>query len=171
MRQRVSFTAFRRSWIGLLACGVILLSSRPIEAAENRFAFSVHISLSRKAAARLAATSEAIIVSASYSGNPIPAAEKEADEIGQIDLGIENVETPGKGGTVYVTGTKINRDHLRWLKGPVLLNLNVYSARRGGPDNILACDFFDGKLEHAVRKPLSLHCSLIAENAKTKHKY
>ena len=169
MRQRASFIAFRRAWIGLLACGVILLSSSPIEAAENRFAFSVQLSLSRKAAARLAATSEAIIVSASYSGNPIPAAEKEADEIGQIDLGIENVEAPGKDGTVYVTGTKVNRDRLRWLKGPVLLNVNVYSARRSGPDNILACDFFDGKLEDAVRKPLSLHCSLITENAKTRH--
>jgi len=169
MRQRASFTAFGRSWVGLLTCGVILLSSCPIEAAENRFAFSVHISLSSKAAAKLAATSEALIVSASYSGNPIPAAEKEANEIGQIDLGIENVEASGKSGSVYVTGTKVNRDHLRWLKGPVLLNVNVYSARRSGPDNILACDFFDGKLEDAVRKPLSLHCSLITENAKTRH--
>ena len=169
MRQRASFTAFGRSWIGLLTCGVILLSSCPIEAAENRFAFSVHISLSSKAAAKLAATSEAMIVSASYSGNPIPAAEKEANEIGQIDLGIENVEASGKSGSVYVTGTKVNRDHLRWLKGPVLMNVNVYSARRSGPDNILACDFFDGKLEDAVRKPLSLHCSLITENAKTRH--
>lgn len=171
MRQRANFTAFRRSWIGLLACGVVLLSSCPIGAAENRFALSVQISLSRRAAAKLAATSEAMIVSASYYGNPIPTAEKEADEIGQIDLGTENVEAPGKGGTVYVTGTKVNRDHLRWLKGPVLLNVNVYSARRSSPDNILACDFFDGELDHAVREPLSLHCSLITENAKTRHKF
>ena len=52
----------------------------------------------------------------------------------------------------------------------MLLNVNVYSARHSGPDNILACDFFDGNLENAVHKPMSLHCTLIAEGAETKHK-
>ena len=169
MRQHTSFTCLRGSWIFLLAFGAILLSSCPMAAAENCFAFSVQITLSKRAAAKLVDTSERLIVSASYSGNPIPTAAKPADEIGQIDLGIEDVETPGKAGTVRVTGTKVNQDHLLWIKGPILLNVNVYSARRSGPDNILACDFFDGKLQDAVHKPLSLHCSLIVENAATKH--
>jgi len=147
-----------------------LVSNLPINAAQESLAFSVTITLSQKAAAKLAALHENIIVSASYSGDPAPGAENHADEIGRIPLGIENIEAPGKAGTVRVPGTKIRRDHLAWVKGPVLLNVNVYSARRSGPDNILACDFFDGNLEDAMRKPMSLHCSLIVEGVETKHK-
>jgi hypothetical protein len=155
----------------LLACGGILLSSAPLHASENQFAFTVRITLSPRAAATLAKTSEGMIVSASYSGEPLPSAVKHADEIGQIDLGREEVEVPGKAATVRVTGTKVNREHLSWMKGPILLNVNVYSARHAGPDNILACDFFDGKLQQAVRQPVALHCSLITENAPTEHKF
>jgi len=154
----------------VFACGLLLLSNSPMRASENQFAFTVRITLSPKAAATLARTSEAIVVSATYSGDPTPTAAKHADEIGQIDLGREEVEVPGKPATVRVTGNKISRAHLPWIKGPILLNVNVYSARHSGPDNILACDFFDGILAQAVRQPVSLHCSLIAENTPTKHK-
>lgn len=142
----------------------------PTRAAQDSLAFSVAITLSQKAAEKLAALHENIIVSASYSGDPAPGAEKHADEIGRIPLGIENIEAPGKAGSVSVPGTKIKRNRFAWVKGPVLLNVNVYSARHSGPDNILACDFFDGNLEDAVRKPISLHCSLIEEGIETKHK-
>jgi hypothetical protein len=148
----------------------LLASNPPTKAAEESLAFSVEISLSQKAAAKLAALPEGIIVSASYSGDPAPGAEKHTDQIGRIPLGIENIEAPGKAGTVSVTATKIKRNRFVWIKGPVLLNVNVYSARHSGPDNILACDFFDGNLEDAVHKPMSLHCSLIAEGGETKHK-
>jgi hypothetical protein len=169
MRQRVSFTSLRRSRILLLVTGVFLLLACPIEAAADRFAFTVQVTLSNRAAAKLVQASEGIIVSASYAGNPIPTAAMHADEIGQIDLGTENVEAPRKAGIVRVTGRNIAQDHLAWIKGPVLLNVNVYTARHSGPDNILACDFFDGKLEDAMRKPVALHCSLIVENVGTKH--
>jgi hypothetical protein len=165
-----SFTRRRLKRVAVFAAAAILLSSPATHASEDQFAFTVRITLSPKAAATLTQTSEGIIVSAAYSGDPIPSAVKHADEIGQINLGLENVEVPGKPATVQVTGTKIYRNHVPWIKGPILLNVNVYSARRSGPDNILACDFFDGTLQQAVRQSLSLHCSLIAENAPTQHK-
>jgi hypothetical protein len=154
----------------ILVLVALVLLTLPIKAAEDSLAFSVEITLSQKAAAKLAALHEGIIVSASYSGDPAPGAEKHTDEIGRIDLGRDEIEVPGKAGTVRVPGTKIKRDHFAWVKGPVLLNVNVYSARHTGPDNILACDFFDGNLQDAIRKPMSLHCSLITEGAETKHK-
>ena len=52
-----------------------------------------------------------------------------------------------------------------------MLNVNVYSARRTNPDNILSCDFFDGKLSSAVRKTPTLHCTLIEERTATEHKH
>lgn len=153
----------------LFACVPFLFLHASAETAGNGYAFTVAITLSQKAAARLDAMHEGIIVSASYSGDPAPGAEKRTDEIGRIPLGIENVEAPGKAGTVRVTGDQVKRSRLAWVKGPVLLNVNVYSARHSGPDNILACDFFDGNLEDAVRKPVPLHCSLIEESVETKH--
>ena len=154
---------FGRKCFVLPLCAAILLCGCSVEAAESDLAFSVHVTLSQRAAAKLASTSEAMIVSASYSGAPKPSAEKHADEVGQINLGAENVEAAGKAGTVHVPGAKVNRDHLSWVEGPIMLNVNVYSARHAGPDNILSCDIFDGPLQDAVRKPISLNCSLIAE--------
>lgn len=155
----------------LFAAAALLLSLPAAHAAEKSFAFTVQITLSPKAAATLAKLSEGIVASATYAGEPVPAAIQHADQIGQIDLGTETVESSGKAGTVQITGTKVKRARIAWIKGPVLLNVNVYSARRSGPDNILACDFFDGTLQQAVRQPISLHCSLITENVPTQHKF
>src|SRR5690606_13529748 len=44
------------------------------------------VTLSKKAAAKLAAEKEGIVVYASYYGDPKKSAEKHADEVGQIDL-------------------------------------------------------------------------------------
>ena len=44
-----------------------------------------------------------------------------------------------------------------------MVNVNVYSARRSGPDNILDCDFFDDALTLAQQASLTLHCKLIGE--------
>lgn len=154
-----------------LFAGITLFAwSDPASIARDRFAFDAQIALSPKAAARLATLSEKIIVAASYSGNPTPEAQKHADEIGQIDLGREEVEISGKAGSAHLTGARVHRARLAWIQGPILLNVNVYSARHSGPDNILACDFFDGKLENARRKPVQFFCSLIEEHTETKHK-
>ena len=135
------------------------------------FAFDVAVTLSDKAAARLKMRNESIIVSADYSGDPKPGAEGRANQIGMINLGVENVEVIGAEGRVRITGTKIDIKRLDWIKGPVMLNVNLDSGRHSSPDNILACDFFDGKLSAAVHKTPTLQCSLIEEQAATTHKH
>ena len=134
-------------------------------------AFDVRITLSDLAAERLRSTREGIVVSAYYTGEPLPSGENRANQIGTIVLGSENREVIGGEGLVRITGRKIDPRRLEWIKGPVLLNVNVYSARRTNPDNILACDFFDGKLSSAVRKTPTLHCTLIEERTATEHKH
>jgi hypothetical protein len=151
------------------AC-VPCISAGPIPTTSEPFAFQVKVSLSEKAAATLQHLNEGIVISASYSGKPRPSARQHADQIGQIALGIQNVEIPGKPATVIVNGSSVKRGRLPWVHGPVLLNVNVYSARRSGPDNILACDFFDGRLRSAFRQPVQIHCSLIEEKAEVRHR-
>jgi hypothetical protein len=134
------------------------------------FTFDVKVTLSDKAAMRLKMRRESIVVSADYSGEPKKDAQGHANQIGMINLGVENVEVIGAEGLVKVTGTKIDLQRLDWIKGPVMLNVNLFSGRHASADNILACDFFDGRLSRAVRKTPTLHCSLIEEGEKTRHK-
>jgi len=140
-----------------------------IRTASDPYAFQVRVTLSDKAAATLKRLNEGIVISAAYSGDPRPAARKHADQIGRIALGIQNVEIPGRPAAVIVSGSHVKRGRVAWIRGPVLLNVNVYSARRSGPDNILACDFFDGTLKSAARRIVPIHCSLIPEKAETQH--
>lgn len=129
---------------------------------------AVEVTLSPAAARALAARSEAVVIDASFFGDPTAQGRMHADEIGQIDLGRETI-TRGAGdvGRVLVPTTAATGPAVGWTDGVVRLNVNVYSARRSGPDNILACDFFDGTLESARRAPVALRCGLIAESPET----
>jgi hypothetical protein len=129
--------------------------------------FDVQISLSQKAAAKLNSLSEGIVIAATYFGNPAPGAKTNLNQVGQIDLGGETVEISGRPQEVHISSPRIRQSVLSEVQGPVLLNVNVYSARRTGQDNILNCDFFDGNLQEAVHKPVALHCSLLSERAES----
>jgi hypothetical protein len=43
------------------------------------------------------------------------------------------------------------------------VNVNVYSARRSGPDNILDCAFFQDTVAVARQRSVKLACKLIGE--------
>ncbi|MBS1800262.1 MAG: hypothetical protein JSS95_10585 [Acidobacteria bacterium] len=167
------FAALRMTVFGGLAavCLAGILKAQMQDPRPLIFTFDVQITLSDKAAMRLKMRNESIVVSAAYSGEPKKDAEGRANEIGMIDLGVESVEVVGAEGLVRVTGTKIDIKRLDWIKGPVMLNVNLFSGRHASADNILACDFFDGKLSSAVRKTPQLHCSLIEEQEKTEHRH
>jgi hypothetical protein len=151
-----------------LAGAIFLLPNLPAQSSGNTtFAFDVQISLSQKAAARLASQSETIIVSSRYFGDPVPGAEKHTNQIGQIDLGVQRDEVPGRSQTVHVDGAKVFPNRLAWIQGPAMLNVNVYSGRHSSSNNLLECNFFDDKLQNAVREPLKIHCTLIGEKPET----
>lgn len=145
------------------------ISTGAVRTKSEPYAFQVRITLSDKAAATLKRLNEGVVISASYSGDPKPSAKRHADQIGRIALGIQNVEIPGRPATVIVSGSHVKRGPVGWIRGPILLNVNAYSARHSGPDNILNCDFFDGRLRDTLRRTVPIHCSLIAEKSEPKH--
>ena len=155
----------QRSLAGLamasaMFAGALLAAQEP----GPQAAFDVQLTLSPQAQRVLKKTHEGIVVLASYYAEPNTAGERHVDQIGRIDMGQQKLILPGEPGTVHISGDLFARHHLGWTRGPVMLNVNVYSARRAGPDNILACDFFDGELGHATAVPMELHCYLIDEN-------
>jgi hypothetical protein len=145
------------------------VSSGAVRTKGEPYAFQVRITLSDKAAASLKRLNEGVVISASYSGDPRPSAKRHADQVGHIALGIQNVEIPGRPASVIVSGSHVKRGRVAWIRGPILLNVNAYSARHSGPDNILTCDFFDGRLRDTTGHTVPIHCSLIAEKTEPKH--
>ncbi|TIO06832.1 hypothetical protein [Mesorhizobium sp.] len=140
--------------------------------AQGDMSFDVTVTLSKKAAAKLAAEKEGIVVFVDYYGDPKRSAERHANEIGQIDLEQQNEEVaiPGTGGHAHISGAKIDTKRLDWLAGPPKVNLNVASARKSSSDNLLGCDFIDGPLSAVQKQPVTLHCALIEENYDTELK-
>jgi hypothetical protein len=149
----------------LLACAVPAT-------AQGDMSFDVNVTLSKKAAAKLAAEKEGIVVFVDYYGGPKRNAERHANEIGQIDLEQQNDEVaiPGAGGHAHISGAKVDTKRLEWLAGPPKVNVNVASARKSSSDNLLGCDFIDGPLSAVQKQPVTLHCALIEENYDTELK-
>ena len=124
--------------------------------------FHVKVELSKTAAASLATIKETIMVVAYYYGLPAKGQENKADEMGQIQLGQEDVELPGAG-TATFSGAPIKTARLPYIDGGVQVVINVFSGRKSSPNNLLDCGFFDGPVAQAAKKGLSLYCKMIAE--------
>ena len=143
---------------------ILAWAPAPASAADNALGFSIQVSLSPKAAARLAASRESIEAAALWYGEPGKGARKHAAEDGQIYIGDEKVRLPGSGGGAEFSGRTVKTAQIAWLKNrEARINLNVYSARLGGPDNILDCDLFEGAVAKARAGTVRISCKLIGE--------
>lgn len=138
--------------------------------ADQSFGFSVDLGFTQAALDTLTRQGEEVIVSASYYADPTPEGKEHANEIGQIDLGSEDVQVPAAPGRVEITGSDVDTDSLQWTQGDVMVNVNVYSARLSSDDNLLSCDFIDGPLSAVSNSPVTLRCALIEENFDTELK-
>ena len=139
-----------------------LLAGLPATAED--LGFDVVVGLTPKAAETLSKTGEGVVVSAWYYADPKAGAEAEANPVGLIDVGAEELDLGPLGGPVRITGSGVRNEAFAWIGGPVYVNVNVWSARRSGPDNILDCDFFDGLLTRATAAPVELRCGLFEED-------
>lgn len=152
----------------MLVVGALTLVALPA-VADEKLSFDINVTLSKKAAVKLASQKERIVAFASYYGDPKRSAEKHASEVGQIDLTPqdEEMEIPGTGGRAHICGVNVDPNRLDWLAGPVKVNFNVSSARKSSSDNLLACDFIDRVLADVRKAPVTLRCALIEENPET----
>lgn len=136
-------------------------------AAQN-FGFTVELGFTARALHVLADRKEKVIVSASYYGEPTPEGEAYADEVGRIDLGREDVHMPAQPGNVEISGSQVNIENLQWADEAIGVNVNVFTARLSGGDNLINCDFIDSPLARLLgSKPMLLRCALIEENFET----
>jgi hypothetical protein len=123
--------------------------------------YEVAVSLSVKAKDKLATSKEMVHVSAMYYGE----AEEgfTGDEMGEIQLGVEDADIPGEG-SVKLGQLKMSKDDLAQVVGhkPSVL-INVYTSRKVFEDNLLDCGIFQDLVEVAAQKPIAIACKLIGE--------
>ena len=132
-------------------------------AAASPAAFIVAVSLSPLATTRLA-NGEGIVVNAMIAGPATAARQGDADEMGEIDLGSEQVTADGRPGPIQITGAEYQPDRLSWIEGPPMVTVNIYTARRTDPDNLITCDpFITGPLEQIGGRTHRVECRLISE--------
>lgn len=156
-----------RSNVAVTFClwAITLSASVPSRAMDGSMGFAVEVSLSAPAATKLNVLKEKIVVSVLWYGEPTSAARKRADEMGQIDLGTEQVRLPASGGRAEIAGRSVQIKRIDWVKNrAVLANVNVFSARLSSPNNYLDCGVFEDTVVVARSKPVKIVCKLIGEH-------
>ncbi|APH58643.1 Hypothetical protein GbCGDNIH7_7187 [Granulibacter bethesdensis] len=125
--------------------------------------FAVDITLSPLARQTLLRRHEAITIAVFYDGLPTPATQKEATE-GEIALGQEKTTLSATGGRATISGRGFQKKNLdRIMPDSARILINVYSARRSGPDNLLDCSSHEGPLPRQNGQIIPVHCRLIEE--------
>ena len=136
-------------------------------AAAGALGFDLTLKLSDRLKTELTARNETIIVRASFYGEPNEAAISEIDDMGYIQLGVEELELQPLDGSVAVTDAPVPPARLALLAGKPLVNVNVFSGRKSSPDNLIMCDFIDGPVEDLRPAPTEIFCGLISEDPAT----
>jgi len=146
---------------GLLAFAITALLAGPVSSAAQDYSLVVDVTLSPGAAALLKSRNEAVAVMANYYGDPVPSKMYLNTPEGGIGIGTEFVTIAGAG-RAAITGTKVMRERVGWVKSIMVL-INVVSARHSDRNNLLDCGIFEDTLAKARAKPISIYCRVLAE--------
>ena len=150
--------------LALVACGPAPGASGPDGAAAppSPYAFEVNLTLTPRAAEKLAATKERVIVNAMYFGAPVSENAPGLDEHGmEIPLGEDLVEVDPVNAIVTAPGAGFDPKYITSVKGEPEVLVNVYSARKTHEDNLLSCGIYQGPVAMAQKKPVDIRCDLI----------
>jgi hypothetical protein len=126
--------------------------------------FAVQVSLSPKAAARLARPKETIVISVDFYGDANARGRRRENEIGQIVLAPTQKDEIAGAGVARFHGPRYDKTLLSDVdaNGMQVL-INVFSGRHSSPDNLLDCDIFQDKVSIAAKATIPIRCKLIGE--------
>jgi len=132
------------------------------EPAKTPYGFDVQLTLTPRAAERLAQTDEAVIVSAMYYGLPASDTVPGLDDHGmEVGLGGDDIEVAPQNALVIVPGAGFDPTYLPGVKGEPEVLVNVYSARKTHENNLISCGIYQGPIAMAQKKPVDIQCDLI----------
>lgn len=128
---------------------------------------NIRVALSPAAQALLNSRSEKVLITATYSGDPMSTerAQKMADPVsGMIKLGEAQKTLDGPGSLVFEEDV-IDKSRLDSIVGEIQLTLNVTSTKTMGTENLLACPFYWKPLAEASKENILIECTTFQEVA------
>lgn len=136
-------------------------SATQARAAPSEAGFTVNVSLSPQAAARLQGR-EGIILRTYITGEALPSRAHEADDVGDIDLGSDEVTAAGRAGPIRLTIKNFKSERRGWIKGTPYITVNIFTARRSSPNNLITCEpLIHGEMAEIVGRSHEVQCTLI----------
>jgi hypothetical protein len=147
--------------VGLVACSPPPPADAPAVAPSERgpHAFDVQLTFTPRAAEKLAASNERVVVNGMYWGVAKQGAASAMD--GQATLGSDEVEVAPENAKIVVSGAGVDETRIADIDGAPQVLVNVYSARRSHADNLLNCGIYEGPVSMAQQKPIEIQCDLI----------
>lgn len=123
---------------------------------------TVEVTLSPKAEAELKSKGESIALEIIYGGDPTQAASGKVNDLGVIELGRIKKELSGAEKITFSEDV-INKSLLPLTIGQPQVMINVTSAKKTVPNNILSCDFYWETLSVAGKGTVTIPCKLLSE--------
>lgn len=134
------------------------------EAKATPYAFEVQLTLTPRTIEKLAAMQEMVTVAGMYWGEPKAEAKAagRADEMGQINLGRDDINVQPASRMVVVPGAAIDAKVIeKDVEGAAQVLVNVFTARMAHEDNLINCGIYEGPISMAQQKPVEIECDLL----------
>lgn len=131
-------------------------------AASPSASYRVQITFTPRTLEKLKELGEKVTVANMFygvAGASTPETDKSDD--GQVQLGEVMRDIAPQNQIVTIAEPKLDASKLAHIDGKPMLLINVYSARKVAPDNLLSCGIFDDTLQAAEAAPVSIECDLI----------
>ena len=129
---------------------------------KSPYAFEVQLTLTPRTIEKLETMHETVTVSSMYWGQPKEEARPRADEMGQINLGADDIKVQPSSRSVTVPGAAIDPKVLASdVEGPPQVLVNVHTSRMAHENSLIICGIYEGPIAMAQQKPVDIKCDLI----------
>ncbi|MGA9658503.1 MAG: hypothetical protein WBQ60_05340 [Asticcacaulis sp.] len=129
--------------------------------ADADFSYTVALSLTPEAAAKMKALGQKVALEAYYYGAPAAASQALVNDDNQINLGADLQDIEAVNANVKISANGLFQDRLVHIADarPMVM-LSAYSEATAGTPNQLDCTEFKGALSEAQAKPVEIKCGL-----------
>ncbi|MFT4074606.1 MAG: hypothetical protein QM647_03675 [Asticcacaulis sp.] len=123
-------------------------------------AFTVSAVLTDRAAAKMKALGDNLVIDTSYYGYPTDAARPKANSLQQIDLGQEKIVVSPPAYQAHMLG-RMNSKGVTDITGDVMVLVNGYSVTPvGAKDDQISCGYYRARIELPQAKAPVLQCDI-----------
>jgi len=126
--------------------------------------FSISVKLSEKAEKELQSAHEGVQVLAMFDGDPLPGQGTYNPPMRGVSLGSDKKLLDTKNLATFAS-TKIS--HAGWNRlsdKNYFVTINVFSARKSSPNNLLDCKLAEDRISMFAGKTTEISCRMIGEN-------